>query len=86
MGAPREQGEGVLFYIGEIKNLAFFQTRKVSKTLKNQRKFYNFLKILKENLRYLKILKEALRIFENSLRFYRNFRENVWKNFGNMDF
>ena len=34
-GGSRELG-GVLFFIGEIKNFAFFQTRKFSKNAKNQ--------------------------------------------------
>ena len=42
MGGYREQRERVLFYIGEIKNLPFFQTRKFSKLLKNQWKIYKF--------------------------------------------
>ena len=34
-GGPGRLG-GVLFYIGENKNFAFFQTRKFAKKLKNQ--------------------------------------------------
>ena len=40
-----------LFDIGESKNFAFFQTQIVKKCLKRQRKYCNFLKILKEILR-----------------------------------
>ena len=36
---------GVLFYIGEIKNFAFFQTRKFSKNVKKAMKILYFLKI-----------------------------------------
>ena len=47
-GVPGGMG-GVLFYIEEIKNLAFFQTRKFSKFLKNQWKIYNFFANFKWN-------------------------------------
>ena len=51
-GGSREQwGEGT-FYIGEMKKFSFPQTRKFSKNLNNQRKIYNFLKIVKEILRF----------------------------------
>ena len=41
-----------------------------------------------KNLQLLKIFKEILRIVENFLKFYRKFRDNLWKNldnFGDMD-
>ena len=66
---------GVLFYIGEMKNFAFFQTRKFSKNVKKSMK----------NLYFLRIFKEILRFFG---KLYRNFHENLGKyleNFGNMD-
>ena len=37
-GGSRQQWVGVLFYIGEIKNFAFFQTRKFSKNVKKSMK------------------------------------------------
>ena len=40
-----------------------------------------------KNLQFLKFLKEILRFFENFLKLYRIFRENLGKNlenFGNM--
>ena len=75
-GVPGAMGGGCTFDIGESKNLAFLQTRKFSKNVKKSMKKVSFLKILKEIFRF----------FENTLRFYRNFRKNLWKNFGNMDF
>ena len=59
---------GGTFFIGEIKNFAFFKLENFQKMLKNQWKIYNFLRILKEILRF----------FE---KFYRNFRENLGKKF-----
>ena len=76
MEGSREQW-GVLFYIGEIENLVFLHTRKISKNFKNLWKFYNFLKIVKQILRFS----------ENVFKFLRNFHENLGKNlenFGNM--
>ena len=61
---------------GEIKNLAFFKLENFQKMLKKQWKFYNFLKIFKEISRF----------FEIFLKGYRNIRENLGKNFENMDF
>ena len=46
------KGGGVLFYIGEIENLVLFILEKCQLFLKNQCKFYNFLKILKEISRF----------------------------------
>ena len=62
----REQW-GWYFFIEEIKNFAFFQTRKFSKNVKK----------IHENF------KEILRFFENFLKFYRNFRENLGENLEN---
>ena len=47
VGGGSREDWGLLFYIGEIKNFAFFQTRTFSKMLKNQWKIYNFKKISK---------------------------------------
>ena len=66
-----------LGYIGKIKNVAFFQTRKISKIFKNAMK----------NLYFLKILKEILRFFEKILKLSRNLSKNLGENlenFGNM--
>ena len=52
MGAPGSNGGGVLFYIGEIKNVRIFKLENVQEMLKNQLKIYNFLKTLKEILRF----------------------------------
>ena len=35
-GGPGSNGGGVLFYIGEIKNFAFYQTENFQKMFKNQ--------------------------------------------------
>ena len=51
---------GVHFYIGEIKNLAFFKLEKFQKILKNQWEIYNFLKNLKEILRFFENFKKML--------------------------
>ena len=69
MGGSREQWGGVLFYIGEIKNFAFFKRENFQKMLRNQWKIYNFVKIFKE----------ISRLFEKFLKFYRNFSENLGK-------
>ena len=63
---------GGLFTIGEIKNLAFFQTRTFSKNFKNHWKLSNF-----------EYFKGDFVIFERSLKFYRKFREDLWGNWGN---
>ena len=70
-GVPGAMG-GVLSTLAKSK-IYIFQTRKFSKIFKNPCKIYNFLKILNE----------ILLCFENFLKFYRNFRENL-ENFGNM--
>ena len=49
---------GVLFYIGEIKNLAFFK-------LEN---FKTFIKINEKFIIFKKFLKEILRFFENFVK------------------
>ena len=72
MGGSRQQWGGGTFNIGEIKNFAFFQTRKFSKNVKKS----------------MKIDMQILRFFEGFLKFYRNFRENlgeILENLGNMD-
>ena len=51
-GGGREQWGGSSFFIGEIKNFAFFKLENFQKMLKNQWKFYNFLKNFKEILRF----------------------------------
>ena len=64
---------GVLFYIGEIRNLAFLQIRKFLKNVKKQWKNYKFEIAFKEFLRFLKVWQ---------------FRENLMKSVehaGNMD-
>ena len=53
-------GGGVFFYIGEIKNFEFFQTRKFPKNAKKQWKIYNILKMRKENLRFFENFFEVL--------------------------
>ena len=72
-GGSQEQW-GYFFTLEKSKISRFFQTRKFSKYVKKSMKIYNFLKILKEILRF----------FENFFKFYRNFPENLWENFGNM--
>ena len=56
MGVPGAMGGGT-FYIGEIKNVAFLQTRKVSKDFKKAMKNLQFLKILNEIFRFFDFLK-----------------------------
>ena len=63
VGGPGSNGG--TFCIGELKDFAFFQTRKFSKKLKIQWKNYNFLKICKEMLRILGKFRESLENFGN---------------------
>ena len=57
-GGPGSNGGGVLFNIGEIKNFAFFQTRKFSKNVKKAMKKYYFLKNLKGILQFFENVNE----------------------------
>ena len=49
MGRGPGSNGGVPFYTGEIKNLAFFQTRKFSKTVKESMKNLYFFEKFKGN-------------------------------------
>ena len=68
MGGPGRLG-GVLFYIGEIKNFAFFQTRKFSKNVKKAMKLLSFFENLHVNFaifwKFFKILSKILENFGN---------------------
>ena len=67
-GAMVPLGSGT-FFIGESKNFAFFQARTFSKNVKkNQWKFYNCLKVLREFSDFLKILQKFSRKFKEKFR------------------
>ena len=66
-GVPGAMGGGY-FFTREIKYLAFFQTRKVSKFFKNSMNIYNFLKLYKEILRFFKMLSKFSRKFREIFR------------------
>ena len=72
-GGPGSRG-GELFYIGEIKNFAFFQTRKFSKNVKKAMKFFYFFEKCKGNFaifwNFFKILSKYSRKIREKFRKY----------------
>ena len=70
-GGSREHGGGT-FSLEKSNISHFFKLENFQKMLKKQWKFYTFLKIYMKNFA----------IFENFLKFYRNFRENLGKILG----
>ena len=70
-GGPCRLG-GLLFYIGEIKNVAFFQTRKFSKNVKKSMKILEFFENLNLNFaifwKFFKILSKISRKFRENFR------------------
>ena len=62
------EGGGVLFYIGEIKNSAFFKFENFQKMLKNQWKIYNFWKLFRKFCDFFKFLSKFSRKFKEKFR------------------
>ena len=60
---------GVLFTLEKSKISRFFKLENFQNNVKKTMKMYTLLQMLKEILRF----------FENLLKYYRNFRENLWK-------